>query len=193
MTTTRDYRTDGWGELERLQAVRLRRPSFIRSGKVKRAPGGEWDWFYALPVGERASISRDHMDPDGMGADELATHLGTDVDSAMAQWNAARRLARGLGRWTAADEASEWDARAEMSCDTDDVVLPSDLMGPVEIASYLGCKVDTVYQWVTRGRLPEPWGVLSGTRLWKRADIETWANETGRRPTKRSRPTRRAG
>ena len=70
---------------------------------------GEWDWYYALPAGERARLSRSWMTdraealaPDQL-ADVLAAHVGTsDLEEVMAAWtratalaDAARSLARG--------------------------------------------------------------------------------------------------
>ena len=72
----------------------------------------------------------------------------------------------------------EWE---DASWDTD--TMPPErgvLVGPTEVADLLGVKVTTVYQWVHRSLVPEPWDTVSGTRLWARSVIEDWARETGR-------------
>ena len=56
----------------------------------------------------------------------------------------------------------------------------ADIMGPMEVAEYLGVKVPTVWQWQKRGRLPFAERTISGVPLWTSATIDRWARDTGR-------------
>lgn len=127
----------------------------------------EWDWYYQLGSADRKRVLR-ACKPGGIEPDICAAAAGFEyVD----EW-AAEFLAAVVARKT------EWDTMSEYP---DTMTLaPDALVGPVEVAELCGVKVDTVYQWVGRGRLPEPWAVVSGTRLWPRHVVETWALETGR-------------
>lgn len=54
-------------------------------------------------------------------------------------------------------------------------------VGVIEIAKMLGVQDRTVHQWLRRRLLPEAdFGVVNGSRVWKRATILKWAGETGR-------------
>lgn len=133
----------------------------------RRAFGAEWDWYYQLGRKDRAKVLK-HCAPGGEPPDACARAAGFDyVD----EW-AERFVAAVTARKQAWNEVSEYPDTMPLA--------PDALVGPVEIAELCCVKVDTVYQWVTRGRLPQPWGVVSGTRLWPRHEIETWALETGR-------------
>lgn len=57
-----------------------------------------------------------------------------------------------------------------------------DLVGTEEIAEVLRVERRTVNVWKGRGRLPDPYAVISGTPIWLRDEIETWAKDTGRWP-----------
>lgn len=57
-----------------------------------------------------------------------------------------------------------------------------DLVGTEEIAEVLQVERRTVNVWKQRGRLPEPYAVISGTPIWLRDEIEAWARETNRWP-----------
>lgn len=67
---------------------------------------------------------------------------------------------------------------------TIDVV--SEPVGVNEIAEMLRAKVNTVRIWRTRGRLPAPKWIVSGTPAWERDAIEAWARATGRWPDDQS-------
>lgn len=62
--------------------------------------------------------------------------------------------------------------------------LPDQLVSSHEIAVRLGVKPQTVWQWVARGVLPEPWGSWGAPgkqwRLWEWSAVEQWAKATGR-------------
>lgn len=75
------------------------------------------------------------------------------------------------------------DATAVPTPATLDVV--SEPVGVSEIAAMLGAKVATVRVWRTRGVLPEPKWILSGTPAWESDAIEAWARASGRWPTDR--------
>lgn len=55
-----------------------------------------------------------------------------------------------------------------------------DPVGIVEIAERLDVQRATVDKWRTRGLLPEPWLVISGTPIWEWNEIGAWAQVTGR-------------
>lgn len=54
-----------------------------------------------------------------------------------------------------------------------------DLVGLTEIAD-LGVSRQRVDQLAQGDDFPEPVSVLAAGRVWKRADVEAWARETGR-------------
>lgn len=58
--------------------------------------------------------------------------------------------------------------------------VPTDIVGPMEIAERLGTRRQTVAVWKARGLLPEPWRIVSGVPMWEWRDIERWARKTGR-------------
>ena len=55
-----------------------------------------------------------------------------------------------------------------------------DLVGPQEIALWLGVQANTVHQWNKRGLLPAPLLTISGVPIWHGEAIEAWGHETGR-------------
>lgn len=130
----------------------------------RRVHGGEWDWYYQLTPARRRRVLRYCCAPGGLAPDQCARAAGfDDVD----EW------------------ADELVAVLDVSDNPDTggvtlMVAASDLVGPVEVAALCEVKVDTVYQWVARGRLSQPVATVSGTRLWLRHDVETWAFDSGR-------------
>ena len=176
-TANAAVREHAWGELERLEGVKVRRPIRVDG---RRPAGGEWDWFYALPRGERAAVSRDFMDPDGILPDVLATSMAMDVDEAMAHWVDCVRMTRRGGRiGTKVTTADEWGPYDD-DVSTRVRVLVGDLVGPGEVAERLGVAPRTVHMWRWREVMPPPLVVLTGTALWSWPDIEAWAQATGR-------------
>lgn len=170
--------TDTLAEVDRLtQSAQLAKPQPVRDrwGRYKRDPGGQWDWFYELDPAEREYISRRHMGGT-LGPDELATWLDTNIDSAMAQWLVAVRVAR--GRITDPFDEDYDDAWREDFVMYDDEM--ADLVGYEEIGRLLGVKPNTVAQWRKRGLMPETLAIVSGTPIWKRKAIEKWATRTGK-------------
>lgn len=165
-----------WAELE-LMGLNIAKPPRRRvKGRWARADAGEWDWFYALPDDERRHILRRHMTEHGLAPDQFAHANGFDyVDECMTRWCALIRLTR---RKSAQDWRRDWEGGSFYPEGLEPE--PDQLMGPVEVAAFCGVKVDTCYQWVNRGRLPAPWAIISGTRLWPRHVIESWAMDTGR-------------
>jgi len=174
-TASQAIREHAFGELERIEAFKVRRPVRVDG---RRPAGGEWDWYYALPRGERAAVSRDFMDPDGILPDVLAGHLAMEIDEAMAHWLDCVRMTRRGGRLgTKVSDADEWgsyDDHVSTRINLDDLV------GPAEVAAALGVAHRTVHQWRLRGVMPEPLVILTGTALWSWPDIESWAQATGR-------------
>jgi predicted DNA-binding transcriptional regulator AlpA len=57
---------------------------------------------------------------------------------------------------------------------------PLGVLGLAEIADLLGVSRQTVDQWRTRGRLPEPDGTVGGRPAWRTETITAWAAQTGR-------------
>jgi predicted site-specific integrase-resolvase len=53
-------------------------------------------------------------------------------------------------------------------------------MGVAEVADMLGVKRDTVDKWLFRGLLEPRWRLVAGP-IFERADVEQWAEATGRR------------
>jgi prophage regulatory protein len=49
-----------------------------------------------------------------------------------------------------------------------------DLVGTVEIRVRLGVSKARVHQLVREKGFPEPVAVVSGVRIWQRADVEAW-------------------
>lgn len=129
-----------------------------RTDKAK----AEWDWYYQLGPADRKRVLR-HCKPGGLAPDTCAHASRFDyVDEWAAELVAAVTAKAFRGQ------------QVVTACEL------SNLVGPVEVADMLGVKVDTVYQWATRNRLPLPWAVVSGTRIWAREEIEDWAVATGR-------------
>lgn len=150
-------------ELERLTPEGpMMRPTSRRTAEFA---GGEWDWYYQLSPAHKRAIAGVVVTGAAYGPDQCARAAGyDDVDV----W-ASDLVAAATGR----PMVDGWEEQR--------VIENSHaLVGPVEIGELCGVKVDTVYQWVTRGRLPAPWAIVSGTRLWPRDEIEEWALTTGR-------------
>jgi prophage regulatory protein len=57
---------------------------------------------------------------------------------------------------------------------------PADLVGVTEIGDLLGVSRQRADQLTRIEAFPEPVAVLSAGRIWRRADVEAWARETGR-------------
>lgn len=47
-------------------------------------------------------------------------------------------------------------------------------LGPTEAARLLNVNRQTFYQWIYRGRTPEPDYVVGGRKLWKRSTLLSW-------------------
>ena len=162
----------GLSELERVMGTdRLASPQPVRDrwGRFKRDPGGQWDWFYALEPSERSYIQRNYMG-GRLGPDDVATWLGTDIDSAMEMLVESIRLARSKIR-------DSFDEDYDPSSYDDDV---TQLVGPDEIAAMLHVGRNTIAQWRHRRLLPPPVITLSSLPIWDRREIVEWAKETNR-------------
>jgi predicted DNA-binding transcriptional regulator AlpA len=57
---------------------------------------------------------------------------------------------------------------------------PGDLVGVTEIGDLLGVSRQRADQLTHAEGFPETVAVLSAGRIWRRADVEAWARETGR-------------
>lgn len=168
------------GEVIRLTSeckVKSASPQRDRYGRWHRDPAGEYDWLYALAPLERAYISRNYMSKSGLEVDVMATTVNMDIgewaDSFIETVRATRaRKLRDLDPFD--------DEYAELSWYDDDVNV-DELVGPVEVAELLQVKVNTIAQWRLRfPDFPEPVTVISGTRIWRRGQIEAWATDKGR-------------
>lgn len=151
-----------------IDAIDLLTPEGAPCAPGKQGRGkAEWDWYFELGTSDRAKVRR-HMRAGGLAPDQCARAAGFDyVD----EW-AEKFVAAITARKEAWQHVSEYPDTMPLA--------PDALVGPVEVAEMCAVKIDTVYQWVTRGRLPEPWATVSGTRLWPRHVIEQWALESGR-------------
>ena len=58
--------------------------------------------------------------------------------------------------------------------------VPEPLMGLTEIAELLGVSRQRAHQLAATYGFPKPMARLAVGPIWKRADIEQWARETGR-------------
>lgn len=58
--------------------------------------------------------------------------------------------------------------------------LGAPYMGSAEIARYLGISRQRVQQISHKAAFPEPCEILAMGKVWKRADVETWARDNGR-------------
>lgn len=54
---------------------------------------------------------------------------------------------------------------------------PTEIMGGYEIAEFLGWSPGRTWAAISRGQLPPPWRQLRMGAVWRREDIEKWANE----------------
>jgi hypothetical protein len=166
------YRTDALA----YAGGKLARPVPIRDrwGRMRRAPGGEWDWFYELEPSERRWLSAHHMTELGAAPDEVATMHGVSVDEAMGRWLLYVRLSRARST-PLGDDFDPSDALP------DDAVSLSSLVGPSEVGVMLGVRSNTVAQWRVRfPDFPLPLATISGVRLWHRTDVIEWASAHGR-------------
>ena len=62
------------------------------------------------------------------------------------------------------------------------------LVGVAEAAAILGWDKRRVITYVDRGRFPEPLARLAGGRVWRREDVQAWADAWKTRRTKRKGP-----
>lgn len=166
------------GDLDAIMSgSKLARPVPVRDrwGRWHRDPGAQWDWWYEeLDPPERAYLARRYMAPTGVGPDEVATWLGTDVDDAMRQWVGAARRVRAAEMRKADPLAGDYDDQYGEEVD------PLDLVGPDEVCAMLQVQRPTIAQWRHRGLLPAPDMVLSSLPIWHRSTIADWAAATGR-------------
>jgi hypothetical protein len=161
-------------ELLRLlgQVERLAHPHHVRDryGHLRRDPAGEWDWYYLLDEGLRRWIVRNCMGPVGTGLelDDLSALVGFDsVDDWAREFVQACRVAR--------DRSSANDFDGVTAADDDD-----ELLGPHELADFLGVERSTIRQWRCRDLLPVPDFELSAMPVWTLKTVREWAAETGR-------------
>ena len=165
-------------ELERLQSIKIRRPVRVNGA---RPAGGEWDWFYDLPRGERAAIARDFMDPESSwGPDDVATIMATSIDSAMTHWVACVRLARKSNVAASIDDGDVWGDEDDRDVGPGRTVALGDLVGISEVADICCVQRATVDMWRRRGVMPEPLTTISGSPIWSWLELEPWAEDTGR-------------
>lgn len=58
--------------------------------------------------------------------------------------------------------------------------MAPDLLGAAEIAELLGISRQRVDQLAAGEDFPKPTAVLAAGRIWKRGEVEAWAQRTGR-------------
>jgi hypothetical protein len=148
---------------------RLRPPTPVatRTGKWRRDPAGEWDWYYQLDDGLQSWIRRHAMANVGHGClpDDLADLTGYGYVN---EWAEAFVSACQVAR----DSADHW---GEYAAPDDD-----ELLGPDEFAHLLQVSRGAVRQWRKRGLLPAAAFELSGMPIWTLGEIRQWACDTGR-------------
>jgi predicted DNA-binding transcriptional regulator AlpA len=65
---------------------------------------------------------------------------------------------------------------------------PMELVGAVEIAELLGVSRARVHQLASRKEFPKPVATLAMGSIWRKRDIERWAETWPRRPGRPPRP-----
>jgi predicted DNA-binding transcriptional regulator AlpA len=58
--------------------------------------------------------------------------------------------------------------------------VPEDLVGITEIAEFLQLSRQRVHKLLERDDFPTPVAEIAAGRIWKRSDVEKWAEKTGR-------------
>ena len=102
---------------------------------------------------------------------ELAARIEKLSADQSAEENEQGGFALLVEEWTEAKrEQTEREAAAAVS-------MP---LGRAEIGELLGVRTATVSQWAARDLLPAPDGRISGSPVWHRETVETWAKATGR-------------
>lgn len=160
----------------------------MRRPPKKRGAGGEWDWFWQLSAGRRLALYR-HMGGPARrdeGPDDLATLMGTDIDTACLAWVRAIEQASTVAARLAHDELADFAEHYATAPD----VRADDLVSASDIADRLKVPTNTVTKWFHRRLMPAPVAFVErGTmRLWSWEAVETWAVETGRLADESPRP-----
>jgi prophage regulatory protein len=59
---------------------------------------------------------------------------------------------------------------------------PSDdrMLKVSELAEFLGVAPSTIYRWLERGKLPQPYEIGESAVRWRKSEIETWLEERKR-------------
>lgn len=137
--------------------------------RMLRDPRAEWDWFYLLDVGCQAWIRRHAMSAtSGLQPDQVAGLAGYEY---IDDWAAALEQAVKVAR----DRVAADDWAGEYAAEDDD-----ELIGPDELADYLGVRRPAIRQMRHRGQLPTPAFELSAMPIWTLGAIREWATLTGR-------------
>jgi predicted DNA-binding transcriptional regulator AlpA len=64
----------------------------------------------------------------------------------------------------------------------------SELLGVTEIAAMNGVRVNTAWRWTRRDDFPPPTARLARGPLWRRRDVEKWAERLPLRPGPKPKP-----
>jgi len=137
---------------------------------------GEWDAYYLADDRTRRFIRRHLCDAHrGFAPDQVAANMGLDVETF---WDGLVRAVMALQ-----------DGRRHELYDDSEPTL-ADLLGPSEVAEWLGVTTNAVAQWrarTRRGQLPVPFPApattLSGRDIFDARAVEAWAIETERLST----------
>ena len=155
-----------------IRADKLGRPHVERdmhTGRWKRDPGAEWDWFYALPADQRSFIQVNYMVKGGIRPDVLASRCHMSVDEWAEEWLEVIRDVQRGGR----DPLEWWPEEREEPAEWDRSI--PELVGMRGIAELLGVSPSTPRQWKARGQLPPPTMVIDGTfAVWTVESILEW-------------------
>jgi len=115
------------------------------------------------------------MSPDGMGIDELATHLGVDVDVAWKWWLDRLHLETKAHDPRKLTDDEIWGTEQSPRYNVTD-----ELMDPSDVANLLGVSVGTVHTWVRRRVIIPPARKFGNCPAWWMTDILNWAMDSGR-------------
>jgi hypothetical protein len=152
-------------------------PAVTAQGLERRDPRPEWNWFYCLDAGLQRYIAdgrhgvmvwANGSSGNGLAPDDLASAAGYDY---VETWADALVNACKLAR----DRGASDDWAGDYAPEDDETLL-----GPDELAAYLGVSTPTVRKWRERGNGPRVAFRLSGMDHWTLGDVRQWAADTGR-------------
>ncbi len=150
----------------------------------RKARGGEYDYFNALPPTKRRYLlARMSRDPDALRIEDLASDLGCTIDEAWAWWvgRLTQNGFQGVGSYRPADEfASLTDDHSPLGFGLRASHTGDSLLDSADVASLLSVELETVKTWTYRKVLPPATHRFSDRPVWLESTIRRWGAETGR-------------